>query len=177
MPRSAIRGTKTGNRREYLRKMLRAGKIHFDDVAEELGYKPLDEWTFEELAKGQIGGNPGRTNKPQWLRTAVAEEIGKRLNGEFLLQVREHLPSALKVMTDFLTDDDNPHLKFQAAKLLIEYVAGAPQKKLEIRTTSQVETLLADIVVMPDGRNAHPMIEGVVSRVKDEEMEDDDLPD
>lgn len=137
---------------------------------EDLGLKPLDEWSFKELAAGKPDGHPG---KPPWLKPAVRDEVMRRLQTGFFDEIRAVLPEALKVMTDFLKDEENPKLRFDAAKLLLEYMVGAPEKKVAIRGQSGVELMLADVISLGTGEE---MYTGRILDGEFEEDEDDDLP-
>lgn len=164
------KGEAHSKRPAQIRARLRRGNARVEDHYEELGLKPLEEWSFKELAAGKPDGHPG---KPGWLKPAVRDEVMRRLQTGFFDEVRAVLPTALKVMTDFLEDEENPKLRFDAAKLLMEYMVGAPEKKVAIRGASQVEMLLADVISLGDGEE---MYTGRIIEGDFQEDEDDDLP-
>lgn len=165
------KGEAHSKRPAQIRARLRRGNARVEDHLEDLGLKPLEEWSFKELAKGKPNGYRG--GKSPWLQPAVRDEVMRRLQTGFFDEIREVLPEALQVMKDFLTDEDNPKLRFDAAKLLIEYMVGAPEKKIAIRGQSQVEMMLADVISIGDGEE---MYTGRVLEGEIVEDDDDDLP-
>lgn len=164
------KGEAHSKRPAQIRARLRRGNARVEDYFEELGLKPIDEWSFKELAKGKPDGHKG---KAPWLKPAVRDEVMRRLQTGFFDEIREVLPDAIKVMKDFLTDEENPKLRFDAAKLLLEYMVGAPEKRVAIRGASQVETMLADVISLGNGEE---MYTGRILEGEFQEDEDDDLP-
>lgn len=137
-------------------------------------YKPIEEWDFEELARGKPRNKRGKFNtgqKPAWISPLVAEEIARRLRAGFIDEVRSTLPEVLAVLKELLMDEGSPRIQLDAAKLFLEYAIGAPEKKVSIETTSRIEHMLADVVVLDDGSPAHPVIDG---QFYDEEEDEDD---
>lgn len=140
-------------------------------------YKPIEEWTFEELAHGKPRDKSGRWGggpKPRWITPLIVEEVARRLRAGFIDETRAALPDVLKVLTELLKDDSNPRIQLDAAKLFLEYAIGSPEKMVSITATSRVEHLLADVVVLDDGTPAHPVIDGQF--YDEDEEDDDDLP-
>lgn len=141
--------------------------------------KPVSEWTLEELQHGRprhpTGGWKGP--RPKWITPIIQAEIRKRLREETIQNLVGHTGAAIKVLAEFLKNDEEPHLKFKAAQLIIEYAAGAPDKNVHLTGNVQLQHMLASALVMPDGSPAHPVIDGTIVKDDsddDEEDEDDD---
>ena len=163
-----------------IRKRLRR---RADDLEEEYAllqkvtlakYKPIEEWTIEELANGkprnENGGFDGA--KPKWLTPAIRAEVQRRMREETLSQFAPQAAHAVRVLADFLRDDENPRLKFDAAKLILEYVIGKPDVKVDISGNVTLQTMLADALVLEDGSDAHPVIDGQFTEVEDDDVEE-----
>lgn len=125
-------------------------------------YKPLDEWDYEELERGKPrnadGGWHGR--RPTWITPLVQAEIARRLKAGTMEQIQSAAGSAVKVLMAFLEDEEEPHLRFRAAQLLLEYVIGKPDQKLTVDGDIRLQAVLADALVLEDGKDAHPVVDG-----------------
>lgn len=166
------KGTGTSTRPRQVRTRLRRGSQDVAAALPLLGYPPIDQWTFAELAAGRPKGFSGSMGA--WMKPAAQEEIVRRLKLGLYGELRTMMPEVVKVLKKLLRDDDNPNLQMQAVKLLLEYVIGAPERRVAVREATVGEMLLADIITLDDGEEMYQgrMIEGEV--VEDEE--DDDLP-
>lgn len=144
----------------------------YQEVTGNGTYKPVEEWDFEELQKGKPrnadGGFKGR--KPKWISPLIQEEISRRLREGVMDKIHEHAGAAVAVLVELLQDEENGRLRYDAAKLLLEYIAGKPEARVAIRGNVTLEHLLADVVVLDDGSPAHPVIDGQF-----EEADDDDI--
>lgn len=138
--------------------------------------KPVEEWTLEELQHGRprhpTGGWKGP--RPKWITPIIQAEIRRRLREETIGKLVGHTGKAIKVLAEFLENDEEPHLKFKAAQLILEYAAGAPDKNVHITGNVALQNMLASALVLDDGSPAHPTIEGEWSDGGDEEEDDDD---
>jgi len=173
MPSKGVASNPRVNTPAQIRTRLRRGTARIEDHWDDLGIKPIEEWTFEELAAGKPKGLPkGNIANGSWMKSAIRDEIMKRFRGGILEEMKKHVPKAVEVLADFLLDDENPTLRFNAAKLFLEYIAGAPEKRVAIQQTSQVEVLLADVIDVDDTQ----MYTGQVIDGELAEEDDDDLP-
>lgn len=137
-------------------------------------YKPVEEWTLEELAYGKPRNANGKFDgaKPRWMTAAIREEVRRRMHEETLAQFAPQAAHAVRVLTQFLTDDENPRLKFDAAKLILEYVIGKPDVKVAVTGNVTLQAMLADALVLEDGSDAHPVIDGQFVEVEDDDVEE-----
>lgn len=137
--------------------------------------KPVSEWTLEELQHGRprhpISGWRGQ--RPKWITPIIQAEVRKRLREETIGQLIGHTGAAIKVLSEFLANDEEPHLRFKAAQLIVEYAAGAPDKQVHITGNVQLQSMLAGALVLDDGTPAHPVIDGTAQWADDPEDEDD----
>lgn len=135
--------------------------------------KPLKEWDLEELAHGKPRNrNGGFSHGPRLslIDDQVAAEIKRRTRSKGLDEMRRHLPQAIQVMADLMTDED-PRIRFLAAKFIIEYGVGDPPSENERGSSSVLQGLLASALVLPSGLKAHPTIMGEVVEEKEEVKE------
>jgi hypothetical protein len=168
-----------------IRARLRRGGVRVERDLEILAevqgkdYKPIEEWDFEELAHGKPRNKKGGFNtgpKPQWINPVIVEEVSRRLRNGFIDETRKALPDVLKVLLVLLKDDESPRIQLDAAKLFLEYAIGLPEKRISIEASSRVEHLLADVIVLDDGRPAHPVIDGQFHDDDEDDEEEDDRP-
>lgn len=138
--------------------------------------KPVSEWTLEELQHGKPRHETGgwRGKKPSWITPIVQAEIRKRLREETMQNLVGHTGAAVKVLAEFLKNEEEPALRFRAAQLILEYSIGAPEKVVHLSGNIQLQSMLADALVLDDGSPAHRVIEGSAVFEDDTEEEDDD---
>ena len=137
------------------------------------GFKPVSEWDYEELQRGKPRNADGvfKGRRPTWITPIIQAEIGRRLKSETLMNLNKHTASAVHVLVEFLSNSDEPHLRFKAAQLILEYVVGKPEQKVNIEGNLKLEAMLASALVLDDGSPAHPVIDGTIV---DEDGGDDD---
>lgn len=142
--------------------------LHGDD------YKPISEWTWEELQHGKPRdperGWSGR--RPKWITPLIQQEIARRLRDESVAELVTHVGTAVKVLAGFLTSDERPELRFKAAQLILEYAAGKPEVNVLVSGNVKLEHMLAEALVLDDGTEAHPVIDGAIVELDDEEDND-----
>lgn len=163
-----------------IRKRLRSHSEHFEEDRKLYAqvtlskYKPIEEWTLEELAQGKPRGENGKFDgpKPKWLTPAIREEVQRRMREETLSQFAPQAAHAVRVLAGFLRDDENPRLKFDAAKLILEYVIGKPDVKVALSGNVSLQAMLADALVLDDGSDAHPVIDGQFVEVEDDDVDE-----
>jgi hypothetical protein len=163
-----------------IRKRLRrnAGNLE-EDVAllqkvQMRKYKPIEEWDLKELAMGMPRQASGKFDgpKPKWITPLIQEEVQRRLRKETLVHFNQEAASAVKVLVDFLSNDEEPRLRFDAARLILEYVIGKPQQNITVEGNVTLQSMLASALVLPSGEDAHPVIDGQFTEEEDDDDED-----
>jgi hypothetical protein len=159
--------------------------VDMEMMFEELGYKPIDEWTLEELAKGRPRNSDGtwrRGSRPKWITPRISAEIQRRLVIEGRSALGEHLGVAIKLMRDLMLDDTtdvfgrrvvSAQVRADAAKFIIDQVLGKSKQRVDIHTDESFRDILSKAMVV-GGKPAHPVIDGelVDDEVNDDEEED-----
>jgi len=147
--------------------------------------KPIDQWDFEELARGRprnVRGNFAGTT-PEWITPHVVAEAKRRLLLGASAGMAKHLDAALKMIGSLMENTDTDDFgrpvvdaktKLAAAQFVIEHTLGKPQAVVQITGDDQVKQALAAAIVLDDGlpQDAPSVIEGQV--VEEEYEEDDD---
>lgn len=138
--------------------------------------KPVSEWTIEELQHGRPRHPTGgwRGPRPKWITPIIQAEIRRRLREETIQNLVGHTGAAIKVLAEFLKNEEEPNLRFRAAALIIEYAAGTPDKNLHVTGNVQLQSMLASALVLDDGTPAHPVIEGAIVEVEGDDNDDED---
>lgn len=122
--------------------------------------KPVEEWDLEELARGRPRAADGsfKGRNPKWVSSEVLEESRKRFQQGSLTAIEASFDSAIKVITHILKDSDNePRVRLDAAKFIVNHVMGTPRVRAEIVTNSPFQSILAASLVNPDGASSHPL--------------------
>ena len=135
--------------------------------------KPVEEWTLEELQHGrprhpELGW---RGPRPKWIDPIVQAEVRRRLREETITDLSRHAGTAVRVLARFLENEEEPGLRFKAAQLILEYVAGSPDKNVHVTGNMQLQAMLASALVLDDGAPAHPVLEGEWTDDDDEEAD------
>lgn len=167
---------------KYVRKRIRdSGKDLHRDIGMLYG-KPVEEWDFEELQRGRPRKPDGTFQggpKPKWIDAVIMAEVRKRLQLMARDEIAAYTSAALDMFKRLMEDDsedDNGRpvtpstVKLQAATYILDQVAGKPTTKVELSGSVKLEQVLAEVMVNPDGEDAHPVIDGYVV----EEEDDDD---
>lgn len=170
------------NPRAIRHRIRRNGGRAAEDIAllHEVQYgetKPVSEWTLEELQHGRPRHPTGgwRGPRPKWITPLVQAEIRKRLKDETIGKLIGHTGKAIKVLAEFLENEEEPQLRFRAAKLILEYAAGEPEKQLNLSGNVHLQHMLASALVLEDGTPAHPVIDGqIVEEITDDDSRGDD---
>jgi hypothetical protein len=147
------------------------------------GMKPLDEWDLEELSRGRPRDRNGQWGGrgPGWVTPAVVKEAKRRLLDHAFGSLAGHADLAIKTIADLLKSkavDDNgkpivdSRTRLEAAKFVIEHIIGKPKATVEIGADDAVRQALARALVLDDGEDAHPVING---QFTEDEEDDDDL--
>lgn len=153
--------------------------------------KPIEQWDDEELTRGRPRDKNGgfRGARPSWLTPALQTERQRRLRQLMADDLGTFAADALRtihsVMTDKRTDDFGKpvvpaSVQLDAGKYLVDQFMGKAAATIDVNQMSPLESLLADILVNPDGQPSHQIVEGeVVEDLSDGEDDDDParLPD
>lgn len=147
--------------RARARRRLNRGARITEASWNQLGIKPVEEWTMEELAKGVPRNADGRwpTGRRSKLVTRAmheramelfVEDVKGRMNGQAI--------DALKVLDHILTDDEEDDkgkprtpasVKLQAASMLIEHVVGKPKQQIKQDISVKLQGILGTVMVNP----------------------------
>lgn len=151
----------------------------------EAGYKPVEDWDLEELARGKPRDKDGkfRGRPSRWITSEVAQEAKKRLVQETLGGLSTHVHSAIKTIAWLLTCDEvddkgklivDPATKLKAAMFVIENIAGKPKAVVEVEAADFTRRMIASAIILDDGtpQDDRVVLEGQI--VDDDEDEEDD---
>lgn len=195
-PRTMEEKLKSTKPKRRARERLRNTNTRLNEARDELEIlygKPVEKWDFEELQRGQArkpdGTWPDGGYTGQVVTDVMRQEARKRLGSMTRDRIGAYAGRAIAVFADLMTDnrmDDNGKpitpsaVKLQAAQYILDQVIGKPTARVEVEGSVQIQHMLANVLVNPDGEDAHPVIENVInSEVADivDDDEDDDLDD
>ena len=162
MPRGAQYGNqlsdKPANVRARLRRKDRKIKMTEDQMAEEVAllprYKRVDEWDYEELARGRPRCADGSFKGPMpgWITPLVRREAERRLVDLAKAELATHVSSAVAVIHNLMMDDEvdedgKPYVsaavKLDAAKFVVEQIVGKAKQKVDVEAGQSVTEFLA----------------------------------
>lgn len=166
------RPTSEAIRRNARHRARRAG-AKLERELEIIYEKPLDEWDLEELARGRPRARNGTWagGSPRWLTPAIREESQKRFQEMARGQLVGHLEAAISVVGELATCDEVDErgnfivpasVRLSAATYVIDQILGRATAKVEHDVTDKFGAFLAGAMVLEDGEDAHPVIEGAV---------------
>ena len=181
--------TKLSTKPSQIRNRLRRkhGRLEKDIelYIEHGGMKPLHEWDLEELSRGRprnkMGTFGGRV--PEWITPAVVREAKRRLLEHAYGTMAGHLDLAIKTVAKLITSEErdgngrliiDPSTKLQAAKFIIEHIVGKPKAIIEVEGDDLVRKALAQALILDDGEEAHPVIDGQFAEEEDDDDEDEE---
>lgn len=169
------------NIRNRLRRRTDALDLELEALAEHTGYKPIDQWTFAELAAGKPK-NPDGTwrsgKKPTWITNKIQQEIRRRLIEVGHDELAKYLPHAIRCMYLLIQNRDfdafgrpvvDSGTKLRAAQFIVEQIMGKAKQRVDLGFEQGFRDFLAGALVV-DGEPAHPVLQGEWS----EENDDDD---
>lgn len=158
-------------------KRLRRGTLDPEVARELLGGKPIEEWDLEELARGRprhevLGwGGP----RPAWLTDEMVKEADRLFHRRIREDINAAAVPALKTIMTLVREGDSDRVKLDAAKFIFDHVIGKPTQELKHSAGEGLESLLAGMLVNPDGEEAVDIIDVEPEEADDEP--DDDLED
>lgn len=157
-------------------------KRDLDMLAESI--KPLDEWDFEELARGRPKDKNGFFTgaSPQWVTPAITREAKRRLKSKAMDKLGEHVEEAIAVLVAMMASDEvddngkplvDAKTRMAAATYILDQVIGKPRQGVDIAADAggfqaviagamKVETIDGEYV------DAHPIVEGEWVEANDE---------
>lgn len=139
--------------------------------------KPVSEWDWEELQAQRTRDADGtidtRGPAPAWMSPAIMSEAQRRLKVMTRDRMGHYAGAAIQVMAKLMATSRVDMVKFQAAKYILDQIIGMPTQRIDISEGPSVAEFMADILVELDGRK-HPVIEGQVTNLFDEDSDDED---
>jgi hypothetical protein len=179
--------SKLSTKPEQIRRRLRRGVNRTQDMellSQHAGFKPVDEWDYEELAYGKPRNKNGdfKGRRPSWVTEAVIREARRRLvdhtNGLLGANVAFAVRTMIKLIkSDEVDDKGRPivdaRTKIDACKFIIEHVKGKAAALVEVSSTDNVRQMIASAIVLDDGapQDTPLVLEG---EIVEEEEDDDD---
>lgn len=149
------------------------------------GYRPVEEWDVEELARGRPrnpkGGFQGPV--PMWCTPIVTREAKKRLLNETFGKMAGHVDLAIKTLVKIMESEDldekgrpivDARTQLAASTFVLEHILGKPTAVVEIGAQDETQRMLAMAIILEDGT---PQDEPIVldgEATWDDELEDDD---
>lgn len=141
-----------------IRARARRAARHGKEISKEerdIVWKPVEDWDFEELARGRPRAADGtfRGRTPKFVTRAIHEQAMEQFKRTVRLELNGKTVDALQVMSQILANDDYDEkgrpvvpagTRLDAAKFLIEHVVG----KAVQPTTSDISVKLQGILGM-----------------------------
>lgn len=167
---------------ENIRRRIRGrDKVVAQDI-EMLYGKPVEEWDLEELARGRPRHPSGgfRGPRPKWITSTVLAEAQRRLKERAFEDLSANVDDAVKVLAELMQNNDTndfgdfmvpAKVKLDAATFIVEQVVGKAKSQVEIGANDSLKSILATVMVNPDGLPSHQVIEGAIVKEGDEDAE------
>ena len=183
MPRAKGVPPSTNPHQMRVRLRKKQGRLKEDvDLYMIHGYgKPIDEWDLEELAMGKPRNKAGNFSgrPPSWLNMSIQNEARRRLLKHAFGTLAAHADTAIQVIYNLMTSEEvdefgkpivDARTRLAAAQYVLDHIIGKPKAHVEIEGTEITRQALAAALVLDDGKDAHPVIDGQFQEVE----EDDD---
>lgn len=130
-------------------------------------YKPIDEWTMEELAFGRPKhpewGFKGA--KPKWITAEIHERSMELFTAAIKTEMSAQTITAVQTLQWIMNNETEdgrgkplvpPSTKLEAAKFLLEHVVGKPTQRVEADISVKLQGILAQVLVNPNDALAPP---------------------
>jgi hypothetical protein len=128
---------------------------------EGLFKKPMEEWDFEELARGRPKAKDGRFHgpTPHWVTREMHEKAMELFKKAVRADMQATTVRGLSVLQEILDNnevDDRGKpmvaagVKVDVAKFLIEHLIGKPTQPVQTDINITLQRVLGDSLVMPD---------------------------
>lgn len=178
------RGRPVGSsEKKQIRKRLRKhGKVVKEDLQLLYGGRSIEDWDYEELARGRPRGVDGGFHgpAPAWIDRALHEQIVRRFETIVREEMNAHTVHALDVISKLLLDESvdekgkpltGSSTKLDASKFLIEHVIGKPKQRTETDISVKLQGILGHAIVNPTEDGSYALTSGYVEA---QAWEDDD---
>lgn len=163
---------------KQVRARLRRGSVDPDTARELLGGKPLDQWDVEELARGRPKGPDGKFPggpKPAWITGSIEKQVETRYRRWIEAELKSAGIGAMRVVRQILQDEsESGKTRLEAAKFIFDHVIGKPTQEVRHDASTNLQDLLAGMLVNPDGELAQEIIDVEPIEDDDEDFYDDD---
>lgn len=167
------------------RARIRRSNANLNRDAEILYKKPIEEWDYEELARGRPRNKAGdfKGPSPKWITPLILKQAQDRLRMLTRQEMSVFAGDAVRVMRDLMTSEEtdydgkplvSPSVRLQAATYVLDQTVGKATTPVEVTGNVIVESLMAKILVNEDGTPAHPVIDAEVVEDEEEPEDDDD---
>lgn len=150
---------------------------------EALYQKPMEDWDFEELARGRPRDRRGKFAGPMpiWCTPLVQQEAKKRLFDATFGDLASHAQDAIKAIAALITSNEvddkgrpivDARTRLAASQFVLENIIGKPKAIVEVQATDFTRQAIAAAIVLDDGMpEDHFVLDGTV--VVEEEVEND----
>jgi hypothetical protein len=113
------------------------------------GDEDLSTWDEEEILRGQKRHADGTFNgrQPSVVPTELLNEYRVRIMGNARAIMQRSFLPAVALMGELVSDEDaDPKLRFEAARYVIDRIAGRPPQHIQIDTGDEVDEYKARLV-------------------------------
>lgn len=144
---------------------------------EKVYNKPVEEWDWEELARGRPRNSSGdfRGVGPKWVSALVIQEARRRLVEGIYGELGTSAKFAVETLNRLVTDGEvEDRVALEAAKYILDHILGKPRAIVALDASDNVRQFLAKALVLDDGDPQHEVIEGQYRSDDDDEEDDDD---
>lgn len=164
-----------------------------EDLALELDIKPIEEWDFEELARGRPRNKDGtfRGRKPSY----ISRELHEKIMDRFKLMVKQKMVGngidAMNALDYLLNNEDMakggrplvpPTVRLQAATYVMDHLIGRPTQPVQTDVSVKLQGILGMAMVNPTDDGGFQLAQrGSIQQaalpgeiIVEEEDEDDD---
>lgn len=161
-------------KKQIRRRIRRAKKIASpEDMILLYDGKRLEDWDFEELARGRPRAKDGTFKgvKPAWIDATLHEQIIQRFETIVKETMNAHTVGALDVVNKILENEEvdekgRPRVaagtKLEASKFLIEHVLGKPKQRTETDISVKLQGILGHAIVNPSDDGSYALTSGYV---------------
>ena len=170
MARGRPRDDKISREPRQIRNRLRRGSANITADIEMLYSKGLEDWDWEELARGmprnKLGTFSGKA--PKWITPMVQIEAKRRLlsqvHGEMAVYLSDAIKTVVSLMGSTKLDDNGRPIvdaktKLAAATFIIEHLIGKPQSALTIEAkVEEKHKAIAAAIILDDGSSQDGLV-------------------
>lgn len=156
-----------------IRKRLRRGTQDPEAARIAMGGKAIEEWDHEELARGRPRRSDGTFKGPipAWVTDELQEEAARRFKRWLRNEMAAKSIPAMRAVADLVEDAESDRVRLDAAKFLLEHVVGKPQQEVTGDIRMNIQHLLANVLVTPEGDEA------IDAEIIDDDDDSDDWSD